>query len=390
MRVERTIRGEAVHLAFEGRIDSAWAESASKELESAIRSGKARVDLDFDRVSFISSVGIGILVQSFTRFRAVGGVLAIVTASEPVRGMLRVAKLEAMLMPAAKSAASAEDSTPIGSGWSGRVRRLGSADAPAAVVRFVGEGVVAASKERLAIGHLALANDLAEARGHYGEGLAAGGTVVVQPAEAPRPDCLASSETGTVSFVARETIVVEGVPSLHGEFEEGHGEVVSVSSLASAMIARTGGAIAFLAMGECAGAFGAWARTSPDGWREPPRSMSPDAMRRALRFAGEPMHEGESLVVVGVAAPPGSEGEVPPEVSETLVEAGDVLLHAHAAVASYRPVPATTADVRAAGSLLAEQPIRLVLHAMRGGSGEETAFVRGVVFVWSLAKGGSA
>ncbi|MFM1889460.1 MAG: hypothetical protein RLZZ565_217 [Planctomycetota bacterium] len=390
MKVERTIRGEAIHLAFEGRIDSAWAESASKELESAIRSGKARIDLDFDRVSFISSVGIGILVQSFTRFRAVGGVLAIVTASEPVRGMLRVAKLESMLMPAAKPSAVSEDASPIGSGWSGRVRRLGAAPPSGASIRLVREGLVAASPDLLAIGHFALASDATEARGHHGEGLAAGGTVVVQPAEAPRPDCLASSEAGTVSFVARESIVVEGAPALHGEFEEGHGEAVTVSSLASAMVSRANGAIAFLAMGECAGAFGAWARTSPDGWREPPRSMSPDAMRRALRFAGEPMHAGESLVVVGVAAPPGSAGEVPPEVSETLVEAGDVLLHAHAAVASYRPVPATTADVRAAGSLLAEQPIRLVLHAMRGGSGEETAFVRGIAFVWPLATGGSA
>jgi hypothetical protein len=53
-------------------------------------------------------------------------------------------------------------------------------------------------------------------------------------------------------------------------------------------------------------------------------------------------------------------------------------------------VPATTSDPSAAGSLLAEQPIRLVVHSMRGDSGHETAFVRGVVFVWSLAKGGSA
>lgn len=389
MKVDRTIRGESVHLAFEGRIDSAWAESASKELEAAIRSGKPRVDLDFDRVTFISSVGIGILVQSFTRFRAVGGVLAIVTASESVRGMLRVAKLESMLMAAAAPATASVEAQAIGRGWTGKVRRLAEDAASVSRARFVSEGVLAATPERVAIGHFALAGDRAGAAGHFGEGLAAGGTVAVQPAEAPRPDCLASSDAGTVSFIAQQAIVVEGAPSLHGDFERSEGETVAVSALAAALVARVGGPIAFVAMGECAGAFGAWARTSPDGWGASPASMDDGALRRALRFAGEPMHAGESLVVAGVAACEDARG-LEQEVIATLVDAGGVRLHAHAAVASYRPVPATTAELAAAGRLLAEQPIRQVLHAMRSGQGHETAFERGVVFVWSLANGGAA
>ena len=88
----------------------------------------------------------------------------------------------------------------------------------------------------------------------------------MQPAEAPRPDCLASSDAGTVSLIAQRAIVVEGAPSLHGDFERSEGEAVAVSALAAALVARVGGPIAFVAMGECAGAFGAWARTSPDGW----------------------------------------------------------------------------------------------------------------------------
>ena len=388
MKVERTIRGESVHLAFEGRIDSAWAESASKELESAIRSGKPRIDLDFDLVTFISSVGIGILVQSFTRFRAVGGVLAIVTASEPVRGMLRVAKLESMLMAAAEPAIASTDSHAIGRGWTGKVRSIGAGDALAAA-RFVEADVLHARRDVLAIGHFALAGDVAGASGHFGEGLAAGGTVAVQPAEAPRPDCLASSDAGTVSFIARQAIVVEGSPSLHGDFERAKDEPVAVSALAAALVARVGGPIAFVAMGECAGAYGAWARTSPDGWRSPPAAMDDAALRSSLRFAGEPMHAGESLVVVGVAAGDDHDG-LDRRVAATLVKSGDLSLHAHAAVASYRPVPATTAEPAAAGRLLAEQPIRLVLHAMRGPDGVETCFERGVVFVWRLSKRVSA
>ena len=389
MKVDRTTRGESVHLAFAGRIDSAWAESASKELEAAIRSGKPRVDLDFDRVTFISSVGIGILVQSFTRFRAVGGVLAIVTASEPVRGMLRVAKLDSMLMAAASAPTASLEAHPIGRGWTGKVRRVGGELASIATARFIDEAVLQATPELLAIGHVALAGDRAGATGHFGEGFAVGGTVAVQPAEAPRPDCLASSDAGTVSFIAQRAIVVEGAPSLHGDFERSEGEAVAVSALAAALVARVGGPIAFVAMGECAGAFGAWARTSPDGWTSSPAAMDDASLRKALRFAGEPMHAGESLVVVGVAAGMDGSGSSD-DVAATLVDCGGVRLHAHAAVASYRPVPATTAEVAAAGRLLAEQPIRLVLHAMQGAPGHETAFERGVVFVWPLGPGGGS
>lgn len=389
MKVDRTIRGESVHLAFEGRIDSAWADSAAKELEAAIRSGKPRVDLDFDRVTFISSVGIGILVQSFTRFRAVGGVLAIITASEPVRVMLRVAKLEAMLMAAATATTPSVESQAIGRGWTGKVRRLADGAVGSSRARFVAEGALHANPELLAIGHFALAGDRADATGHFGEGLAAGGTVAVQPAEAPRPDCLASSDAGTVSFIARQAIVVEGAPSLHGEFERSEGEPVGVSALAAALVARVGGPIAFVAMGECAGAFGAWARTSPDGWSASPAAMDDGALRKALRFAGEPMHAGESLVVAGVAAGGEAIG-LDEQVIASLADVGGVRLHAHAAVATYRPVPKTTAELAAVGRLLAEQPIRQVLHAMQGEQGHETAFERGVVFVWSLANGGAA
>ncbi len=379
MKVDRTTRAESVHLAFEGRIDSAWAESASQELEAAIRSGRSRIELDFDRVTFISSVGIGILVQAFTRFRAVGGTLAIVSASAAVRGMLRVAKLESMLAPTLAEQPSTSSAQGFGEGWSGTLRTVGSTQA---TVRLLPVGAVEATARTVAIGHFALAGSEAEAAGHFGEGLAAGGTVVVQPASAPRPDCLASSEQDAVSFIARDALVVEGLPMWQGRFEADGTGVVSVSSLAEALVKRAEGPIAFVALGECAGAFGAWARISPDEWAGSPDSMSDDAMRNALRFAGEPMHGGESLVVAGVAC--GDHRRLSAEVEATLVDVGAVRLHAHAAVASYRPVPAATAEVRAAGTLLAEQPLRVVMHAMRSREGLETAFVRGVCFAWGL------
>jgi hypothetical protein len=61
------------------------------------------------------------------RFRAVGGVLAVVDASDEVHRMLRVSRLDAMLMgtPAPRQAAERDSSSiDIGDGWSGTATLL--------------------------------------------------------------------------------------------------------------------------------------------------------------------------------------------------------------------------------------------------------------------------
>ena len=61
---------ELVHVAFHGRLDATWSETASQELEAAIRLGRARIEVDLAQVTFISSVGIGVLLRAVQRFRA--------------------------------------------------------------------------------------------------------------------------------------------------------------------------------------------------------------------------------------------------------------------------------------------------------------------------------
>jgi hypothetical protein len=58
---------------------------------------------------------------------------------------------------------------------------------------------------------------------------------------------------------------------------------------------------------------------------------------------------------------------------------------------SYRPVPRSTRDFLATGALLAEQPLRAVMHGLHldepGASTLETAFVRGSF--WAMRIGGA-
>ena len=229
----------------------------------------------------------------------------------------------------------------------------------------------------------------ASACGLYGDGLLAGGTAVVMPAEAPRPDCLASSDAGAVTCMARRAVLVDAPPALHGHFEATAGGAVTLSSLAGALVRAAGGPVSFVACGECAGAFGAWARTSPDGWTDDLARMRPESVRRDLRYAGEPMHRGETMVAAGFACAASEDGGMDRAVLATMVDSGNlILLHAHVAVAGYRPMPRTAQDASSVGQLLSSQPLRAAMHALRAPDGTQSAFLRGSA--WVVPMGGRA
>lgn len=420
MKITSDISDERVLVIFDGRLDAAWSEPASAALDEAIRSGRSRIELDLAGVTFISSVGIGVILRANARFRAVKGVLTIIAASESVRDMLKISRLETLIHssvpkhPASHASNHAPNQAPnqapnhapshapapvaFGNGWTGLIQSIAPVT-ERAQIEFVRSARITLDANTLALGHFALANSIDEASGLYGEGVAAGGTVAVAPATAPRPDCLFSSSNANgelqrfVSFIARDTLVVRGRPAFHAHFERSTSERITLSSLASALVDAAGCAVAFIAIGESGGAFGAWARQSPDSWTRPVCEMSPDEMREALRFAGDPMHAGESIAVVGVACLNSAAATLPAPVAAALHDAGSCLLHAHVATVSYRPVPRATIELRAVGELLAEQPLRTVMHALRiegvgaGTSADirETTFIRGSV--WAMRIG---
>ena len=373
MIITRVVNEATVVLTLEGRLDSAWSEPTAVALDDAIRLGRARVELDLSAVTFISSVGIGVLLRASTKLRAVGGGLAVKSASVVVREMLRASKLEAMFALAPLVAVAHTKERSLGRGWNGSLVTLDATpSAQQTVFSRIDEGHLRVDASTLAIGHLALALDSDSARGLYGDGLAAGGTIALAPAHSPRPDCLAASDGHTIECMARTALVARGAFAFRGRFEGTSEQPVALSSLALELLHAVGGPFAFVAIGECAGAFGAWARQSPDAWRTDPAHMNNDELRIALGFAGERMHVGETMTAVAF---------VFGDQTSTLATLD---LHAHLAVTSYRPVPQSTNDPRAAGSLLAEQPLRSVMHALSGRDGLESAFVRGCCWVMPI------
>ncbi len=90
-------RGDATVLTFTGRVDLSNAKAARRAVLAALkRPGDLHVDLS--ETTYVDSSGIAHLVEGSQRARKAGKALKLVGASEQVRRVLRVSRLERELL----------------------------------------------------------------------------------------------------------------------------------------------------------------------------------------------------------------------------------------------------------------------------------------------------
>src|SRR5262249_37484422 len=68
------------------------------DLGNLVREGAHRLWLDLSAVTYLSSLGLGVLVRFQTQLRSLGGSLKVVNPSEPVREVLDTTRLTALLV----------------------------------------------------------------------------------------------------------------------------------------------------------------------------------------------------------------------------------------------------------------------------------------------------
>lgn len=81
-------------LALSGEVDVYAAPRLKQELVSAIEDGCANVIVDMERVSFIDSSGLGVLVSALRRARERDGTVRIVCTRENVLKIFRITGLD--------------------------------------------------------------------------------------------------------------------------------------------------------------------------------------------------------------------------------------------------------------------------------------------------------
>jgi anti-sigma B factor antagonist len=416
IHIDRCPDEAGVILVVRGRLDADSSGELRHAVAAEVRRGIHTIGLDLVGTTFLSSAGIRVLFETQREARAAGGDCRITAASDPVRKVLELTRLDTILMqpagaittgPAAAAHAHEPAPTP-GRDMVAPGMRLTVFDPPAGELpchvhgsRTALTGAVHGA-ERLplppgtfAIGIASIADDGSPAAA-AGEWLAASGAVFQRP---PRPFAAVDYVLGTGAFVPEADVVSglswTGVPAGLAVFEPvDDASGVAIDDVAAVLLdAADTDAIALVLVGEIHGLVAAelirpLAEATPG---DHPLTGGRDGTARWLCFSREPVHAGRTAVVVGIvtrrSAGPWEDVVAP------LGPAG-AQGHLHAVVFPHRSLGRAGRDLSVILSdVAAAEPIALV-HLMADerpvlGDGR-SGFVRGSCWFAPLAwPGGS-
>ena len=97
MEIDERQLADSVELAVRGRLDSYWADHLAARLSDVIQKGHHRLRLNLSATSYLSSAGIGIVVQFYKQLHGIGGSLLVVEPSPQVAKILGMSGLLELL-----------------------------------------------------------------------------------------------------------------------------------------------------------------------------------------------------------------------------------------------------------------------------------------------------
>lgn len=408
MEISSQHSGESVVVNVKGRLDGYWADHLSKGLEEILRKGVDCIQISLREVTYISSLGIRVLVQFYKRLTAIGGSFVVSETSDAVKKVLDMAGLGSFLMPgkraAAPAAPAAETSRQIDrpgvslevfdlAGAAARMecRPVGN-PAPVETAGFRESDCRAMlfPENALAVGLGAFGNSFADCRGRFGEFLAVAGAAAYQPTDGSNvPDFLHAQGTFVPQLQVLYGLRCEGEFAWLGRFEaKADPGTVGLSELVEIAleIAQTEeAAVAIVA--ESAGLAGATLKKAPVEGTPGATLFSHPEIRHWLSFTSERAFSRGMALVTGVAA---RSGCGPLSAFLRPLRAGAPPLgHCHAAAFSYRPLQKGRIDLKkTVWTLFEEETLEGLLHLVgddRGSTGvTESEFVRGAVWIAPL------
>ena len=283
MEIRRQQHQDFLELFFEGRLDGYWAQHLATTCRRNHAEGAHSVRLNLAGTSYISSAGIGSLVQIYKQFTAVDGSFAIVEPSRQVKQVLEMVGLAEMLQSGkapAQPLAPARDDRAEGdrrrdlrnpadrsprrncdAGSSGS--RNGS---PAAGFSEDHCHRLSVTEKHLALGLGAFGDSFANCRDRFGEFLAVGGAAAAQPTDGSNfPDYMLASGTFVPHLSTLYGLCCEGDFAGFMRFESATGkDPVPLSLIVETCLGVSGAsAAAIVIVAESAGLMGAALKSSP-------------------------------------------------------------------------------------------------------------------------------
>jgi anti-anti-sigma factor len=402
-------------MSVAGRLDAYWADHLARALEEAIRDGADRIRLDLGGVSFISSVGLRVLLRFYKQLRQIGGGLAVSNPSEAVKRVLELAGLDELLARA-DAAGAVPSRAPTRSLELAGMRvdvfelvraaslRCQVVGAPERLegCRFTPEDcrTISFPESTLGVGVGAFGHEFADCQARFGEFVAAAGAAAYLPTDGTNvPDYVVSAGALFPELKVLYALACDGRFAQLVRFEARAGErAVRLSALVDAALEIVAhDAVGMVMVAESAGLVGAALRRSPAGAGPASAPFAHPEIREWLSFTPERAHPRSLALVVGV----GTRGKHPAldpllrPLGAPAAPAG----HFHAAAFSYRPLQRGSIDlVPTVSTLFQAETLQGILHLLPDdrevvGAGE-SEFVRGACWLGPIseivAEGGRA
>ena len=413
MEITRQLRGEALELKVQGRVDGYWSDHLSAAVDREIRQGHHHIELDLSQVGFLSSAGIGTLVRLYKELKSIEGSFVISNCSRYVLKVLQLSKLEDVLVAKVADGSSTADVKRIESPTA-----VSKIERPEAIYEVyplapdvkiecqpIGDATSAMygsgaqncqtlqfADSTFAIGLGAIGDDFEDCKRRVGEFITAGGAVAYLPTDGTNvPDFLLAQGGQAPEVQVCYGLVCQGRNSQPFStlirFEAKDGVPIPLTGLLdSCLELAQSQQIGVVMIAETAGLIGAALRRSPftaNGKQEP---FGFPGIRDWLTFTAEPAYANRVALVAGIVLRGGSQTLTsfirPFNTPDGVPLAG----HFHAAAFSYRPVQRGVIELKASiKSLFEGQTLEGILHLLTddraiSGAGE-SAFIRGACWM---------
>jgi anti-anti-sigma factor len=394
--------GGIAHLRLTGRLDNHWSQALDDVLHDVAREGARHVRLDFAGVTYLSSAAAAVLLKHQNEAMALQGSLEISAASERARSTLRLMGFVELLIAGAGTGGSRRKtlSIPLPVESESATYESRVLDGKKSVCSVTGDPALKAQatpisiyRDVFALGVGALGANHEECRDLFGEFVGAAGGAAFMPTDGTAtPDYMLSTAMGLVPTIqALSAITFRGSPGYQLRFEANTADAgVPLSDIVRASVSLAGTPTVGMVMAaDIAGLVCARLRRSPASGGD--IQFDFPAVREWLSFTPEREFARFSALVVGIASTSPS-ATIAPFLRQLSDEYQG---HFHAVVTAFRPLPRGKLPVAdLVSAWLQPRSVTSVVHLLRDarpaeGAGE-SAFQRGLCWIFPIAEGGAA
>ena len=408
MEITKQSVGQFTELVIKGRLDGYWADHLTSALEDVVRGGADHVRLNLAGVSYISSMGIRVLVKSYQQLNSINGALVVSNPSEPVKRVLEMMHLGKLLI--SESVEPAPAAVPeTGRRIDRKTARFEVFDCtpnaklecavvgnptllPSGGFRNEHSRTMTFPETVMAIGLGAFGNHFEDCDRRFGEFLSVAGAAAYQPTDGSNvPDYLIAEGSFIPELQVLYALVCKGHFATLARFEaNSEPGAVPLTDLADAALEISGSATVGIAMiAESAGLIGAALRQAPTQSAFKGELFDYPEARRWLSFSPEHSHLRSLAVIAGVASRI-PDGPLAPML-RPIGLGSSITGHFHAAAFSYRPIRKGRVDLKTTiKSVFEAETLQGVLHLLADdrefSAAAQSEFVRGSCWISPIAE----